>query len=477
MLRDRPNRSWITNREIADRRLAVPLMPESGRAEGFVMKRLSVFILIVMPLLLAGCNSHSPQVRALLRENRILENEMFRLRAQLQNCDNCPNGATVQRAQPTYIYTEGSGPSIAGPAMTYDHDPVITSDTPRRLDEPTRLPADDSPRTDRPNETPIDAAQYPTIEARDDNTLVNYLTLDEKLTRPIHLDNRHGHDGLVVFVEPRDRQAQVLKAPAEINVVLVDTEQPEDFASVARWNFTKEETARLFYDIGSGSAIVLKLPWPGAPPTNTKMLLLVRYITDNGRRLQVEREMKFVLPDRSAAPPARREACPVPEPIDDPPAPSRSVEEPVAAPPEPSRLEMGLPDGPPSRYDGVAPKSDFSSPYGPGDIGRPPNGLAPSGTSNVEPIIPNVGPATDPDYYRSPIRPDSDPGYGPAAPGPAIDPMRPGVVPEAIPPGSPMEPTVEPAPRDPPGVSRWHRPPTRTTSRQAPVWGPSRPLR
>lgn len=458
------------------------------------MKRLAVFIFIVMPILLAGCNTYNPQVRALIRENRILENEMYRLRAQLQECQTCPSGAAVQSAHPTYVYTEGSGPMITGPEMTYQQDgSTVISDVPRRTGcaagssdgEPSRLPPDDSSnmQRDRSIDTSFDNSQYPTIEANDDSSLVDYLTLNERLTGGVDLDGRYGHDGLLVLVEPRDRQAKVLKAPAEVNVALIDPEQPEEFARVARWDFTKEQTAQLFRDVGSGQAIALKLPWPGRPPTNSKMLLMVRYVTDDGRRLQVNRDIKLVLPDGSSEPSSRGSGCQVPETVEEPPAPSRTTEpEPVVAPAEPTArpgLDSNLPDSPPREYDdGVAPRSGLTSPYGSTDIGVPPAGLSPSGTGTggVEPIMPNLGPATDPNY-GTPYGPSYDPNYGPAAPGPAVDPMIPGVVPEAIPPGTRSTPDAESTRRDPPGLSTTHREPIRSTQRQRPIWTPYRQLR
>jgi hypothetical protein len=156
-----------------------------------------------------------------------------------------------------------------------------------------------------------------------DSRRVATIVLNRTLTGGISAETGSADQGLLVVVEPRDREGRTVDAPAEMSVVVIDPALEGNASRVARWDFPAAETAALFRRAGSTAAIHLTTAWPADPPMHDKLQLFVRYVTADGRKLQADMPIEVALAgdkttrwnrnDRpvqrdSASPPPRNEA-------------------------------------------------------------------------------------------------------------------------------------------------------------------------
>ena len=322
-----------------------------------------LFAVVSLALLATtGCRS-DPAVPILERELRRKEDEIYRLRATLdeyQDCGSCqagaaggpkptpaePNGASHGRAG------AGNGNGMAPPSIELPGQPSSgvpdalknptpggslppgVPDVPESLRGPSKLPLPSAKPTSRVSPAPLDS-DGPVLEKgpggvssrsgrinlaslssglpltpAGDSRQVASITLNRTLTGSILGDDRSGDEGLLVVIEPRDSSGHTIDAPAEISVVVVDPALPEETCRVARWDFTAAETAAMFRRSGSSKAIHLMTAWPGDPPIHRKLRLFVRYVTADGRKLPAQQPLEVVMPgdqssrDMTAGPPS-----------------------------------------------------------------------------------------------------------------------------------------------------------------------------
>jgi hypothetical protein len=138
-----------------------------------------------------------------------------------------------------------------------------------------------------------------------DNSPVAQITLHPALTGGIGSGIRHGDEGLLVVVEPRDFGGNIINAPGNISVALLDPALTGEQARLVRWDFAAAETQGMLRT-GSQPGIHLRLPW-NFTPAHDRLKVFVRYTTRDGRKLQAERLISVALND---PPPAGREALP-----------------------------------------------------------------------------------------------------------------------------------------------------------------------
>jgi hypothetical protein len=297
-----------------------------------------------------GCRS-DPAVPLLERELRRKEDEIYRLRAQLeefQDCGSCQVVTGGPKATPAEATGSPRGHAavpngIAPPSIELPGQP--SSSVPDALKKPTpsgSLPAGVpdvpeslrgpskplSPKDLEPSTKPTSRSRSPApldsdgpmlekgpggVSSRSgrinlaslsaapltpagDSRHVAGITLNRTLTGSILGEDRSGDQGLLVVVEPRDSDGRSVDAPAEISVVVLDPALKGDACRVARWDFTAAETAGMFRRSGSGQAIHLAAAWPADPPAHRKLHLFVRYVTADGRRLEANQPIEVVLP-------------------------------------------------------------------------------------------------------------------------------------------------------------------------------------
>lgn len=274
---------------------------------------------LLMPLLLLsalGCRA-GRLTEPLERENRHLEDVIYELEDQLHELqaqlDSCHRENATLRRQLASGETSTNGGRVPAddlrPPRTELGEPTFELPLPRRSIE-TEQPAPpfqgppliSPPSDDRPDGilpqhgpeelfesdeffeaeqiSPTSALQaitkkkvsQPITDAR-----VAKITLNRQLTGGHNRDSHPGDDGVMVVVEPRNAAGQVLRAAGELSIVVLDPKLEGAERRIARWDFDAEETEKLFKKTLLGEGIHLALPWPGEPPQNTQLMLLVRF--------------------------------------------------------------------------------------------------------------------------------------------------------------------------------------------------------
>ncbi len=295
------------------------------------------FVLLLFFILAAaaGCQKRDPSVALLEAENRWLEDQVYAMEdhitwqeAQLESCrrENSAlrdevNGDTGTSAPdiggrpprggvpglPKIEMPDSSGQSdidFGDPAM-----PEIESGTPSpdgpEFGDPlpgdtgaaggTRQDATQLASLARDTAKPVTAADQTISTPRDANQ-VDRIVLNRQLTGGKNFDDVKGDDGIMIVVEPQDASGQYLSAAAPVAVVLLDPYKSGKAAYVARWNFDTVDTAGLLRKSVLGRGIYLNLPWPNQPPEHSQLKLYVRYVTPDGRKLGVQKDITVDVP-------------------------------------------------------------------------------------------------------------------------------------------------------------------------------------
>ena len=314
-------------------------------------------------LTVAGCRT-DPAIPVLERELRLKEDEIYRLRATLEDAQDCdpsscsdystddyrsssrePEGGTGSASGTRRHRRRGSSATngIKPPVAEIPSQP--TTEFPKALETPAgalppgvpEVPANiqnpskplDLPENGpdgRSSKRPIDpngpmlerdsdrvssrsgrmtmasrSASARPFTPSSDSRAVAMIALNRVLTGGISANAGAGDHGLLVVVEPRDRQGRTIDAPAEMSVVVLDPALEGNAARVARWDLTPAECASLFRRTGSRQAIHVTTTWPDDPPVHNKLHLFVRYVTVDGRKLQADQPIEVALPGDQTA--------------------------------------------------------------------------------------------------------------------------------------------------------------------------------
>ncbi len=125
---------------------------------------------------------------------------------------------------------------------------------------------------------------------------VTEITLNKMLTGGMNRDKRHGDEGVMVVVEPRNPKNQIVEAFGDISIVVLDPALEGEAARVARWDITSQELEHRFRNRQLGRGFQLLLPWPGDPPQHSTLHLFVRFVAADGRKLIVDRPLEIEPP-------------------------------------------------------------------------------------------------------------------------------------------------------------------------------------
>jgi len=116
-------------------------------------------------------------------------------------------------------------------------------------------------------------------------------------------DGKPGDDGLVLFVQPVDRDGDIIKAAGALKVTVFDLKQPPDRNVVAQYSFTPEAARKLWYGRLMTYHFTVRCPWPtGQVPVHDELTAYVAF-TDlmTGKELTIQQAFKVLLPPRAQA--------------------------------------------------------------------------------------------------------------------------------------------------------------------------------
>ena len=236
----------------------------------------------LLGLALAGCRN-DPSVALLERDNRKKEREIHRLHKRVEDLEEALNGGAPagpailrgvppEKCRPSPARSRAAGQArpapaprrrsprqdeaIPSPRRLFRADSDISPGTPAPPGEvPERMrvpgngvpprqvsPPGGSPSGGSSQWSPAGGQTLAGHSALTDNSPVAQITLHPALTGGIGTGVRSGDEGLLVVVEPRDFGGNIVNAPGEISVALLDPALSGEQARLARWDFAAAQT-------------------------------------------------------------------------------------------------------------------------------------------------------------------------------------------------------------------------------------------
>ena len=115
---------------------------------------------------------------------------------------------------------------------------------------------------------------------------VSHIVLDPNRTGITSFDEQNNNDGVIISLEPRNRNDQYVNKSGASAIVVLDPAQTGQSARIARWDISRADVQRILDTPGESNSITLELPWPATPPKSTDLLLFVRYETADGHKFE-----------------------------------------------------------------------------------------------------------------------------------------------------------------------------------------------
>ena len=168
-----------------------------------------------------------------------------------------------------------------------------------------RTPAYQRPVARNYEQNPVDVSfqrsSPPAAAGRNENVAAIYV--DPQVTRGANLDGIRGDEGLELLIQPQNAQGMVVTQPGRMTVSLIDPAAAPISQRLGMWEFSSDEIDLFAVESpGDGRGYLLHLPWELNTPTNNRLVVFVRYITADGRRLETSHEMTIAPPATGYSP-------------------------------------------------------------------------------------------------------------------------------------------------------------------------------
>jgi hypothetical protein len=158
-------------------------------------------------------------------------------------------------------------------------------------------------------------------------------------------DRQPGDEGLLVVIEPRDINDDVIKAPGSAEVVAMEVSPTGLKSPIGTWVIPQDQVRRGWRSGLISTGYFLTLAWQ-TPPQTENVRLVVRFTTPDGRTFEADRDIRVRagphMPRANGPmqPPPNTEPLPLPRPVDPNGVPAPNPIAPSGERPLP------LPDGP-----------------------------------------------------------------------------------------------------------------------------------
>lgn len=136
-------------------------------------------------------------------------------------------------------------------------------------------------------------------------------------------DDAAGDDALALFVQPRDQQGDVVKAPGAVTIELHDLALEDDARSLGVWQFDESQATEAWSSGLLASGFRFELPWQRGRPAHEELTLHVRFRTPDGRQFYKTQQVRIQLGASPAVP--YDEPTEAPAPAINPAQPSESA--------------------------------------------------------------------------------------------------------------------------------------------------------
>ncbi|HEX4148072.1 MAG TPA: hypothetical protein VHY20_03750 [Pirellulales bacterium] len=269
-----------------------------------------------------------------LTENEVLQREILRLKGNPSGMSEAPAARPAAPFRAPQILPPG-GQEPEGQLPRIEFAPQ---------GGPMNLPVG-PPKVELPPGASSDIRQPPLEQQA--QLPITRLTLNRQLTGGYDNDQQPGDDGVMICLEPRAADGQIVDLRGPLSIVVMDPALDGEAARFARWDLAESDVAAHSQRSPQGAGLQLELPWPGGLPAHRQLKLFVRHATADGRRLDVDQEIEVIRPGehvRRWTPLARQRRVRT-VPIADPAPPPRELAEPapLAAPGGPPAAESDLP--------------------------------------------------------------------------------------------------------------------------------------
>lgn len=302
------------------------------------------------------------------RQTIALQKRQAELEAELEN------GGTDRPSRPTDPPEPGRFPDIEGPPEV-EAPPLVPpliqppdEDVPEAgsdlLPPPQEEQEDKGTRFRRVNPSRIQQASVAREVAASRKITdwrVARVNLNSRLTGGWDADGKSGHEGVMLLLELRNAEDQVLRLPAEVSVAVFDPKLPPNQRLVDRWDLHPNDIEGAYKQTLFGPGILLQLPWLGERPENSQLRLQVNVTAPDGRDFQVEQPIRIEAPLRFLPIALPHERIPAP-PLRQRPGPTMPRPLPASGPAMPIPAPNS---GPPSDFYGPPPQPT-SGPQFPG---------------------------------------------------------------------------------------------------------------
>ncbi|EAQ82304.1 hypothetical protein DSM3645_01280 [Blastopirellula marina DSM 3645] len=241
---------------------------------------------MVCVLVLSGCRS-DPNVALLERDLRYLEDKVYSLQDVVEEKDSQIN--SIRRENETLRKRLGL-PDLNDDFQSRSDLP----DTPELLMATGLRPVTRSPALQAPTidlGMALDADEAEVIDRH-----VTAIQINPRLSGGYDFDKKPGDEGVMVVIEPRNRNGQYVDETGQLSVVVLDPAREGKDAYVARWDFDSIDAQAKMKRSLLGKGIHLQLPWTAGYPEHETLVLFVRYETPDGRKLEQKKEIRVQLP-------------------------------------------------------------------------------------------------------------------------------------------------------------------------------------
>ncbi len=276
---------------------------------------------VILPLVVAGCQIPDPTVDLLESELRWMEDNLYELDHQLDQCyaqlESARRYNSSLREELAAARRRGRSTDATGAEKDDTGYDVETEEDLYRFDAPVIElgDPDDEPGATQSREDDLEGAgehSIPNLEFKiletdqgpanpdedsarteSDPQRVTKILLNRRLTGGYDFDGRPGHEGVMVVIEPQNAQGQYVSVPGALLIEVTDPGKQGMAAQVGKWRFDALESAAYFKESLLGRGAHLQLPWPGEPPDHQRLRLTVVYDTIEGRKLRAEKMIKI----------------------------------------------------------------------------------------------------------------------------------------------------------------------------------------